>query len=60
MASYADPWMREYNEASKLADDITGITEKETQLASALNMSSFGNRDNLLGPDTKPADDSRV
>ncbi|MFS8008795.1 hypothetical protein Hanom_Chr14g01277081 [Helianthus anomalus] len=119
MASSADPWMREYNEASKLVDDITGmisnrslfgagseaqrhssaiwrkiimlgtrldslqsllkklpakqpLTEKEmdkrrdmlanlrtkvTQMASALNMSSFGNRDNLLGPGTKPADD---
>ncbi|XP_076919641.1 syntaxin-52-like [Bidens hawaiensis] len=119
MASSADPWMREYNEASKLADDITGmiserssfgtgpeaqrhssairrkitilgtrldslqslltklpakqpLTEKEmnrrremlanlrtkvTQMASTLNMSSFGNRDSLLGPDTKPADD---
>ncbi|KAI7739642.1 hypothetical protein M8C21_003124 [Ambrosia artemisiifolia] len=119
MASSADPWTREYNEASKLADDITSmisersslgtgpeaqrhssairrkitilgtrldslqsllaklpakqpLTEKEmkrrrdmlanlrtkvTQMASALNMSSFGNRDSLLGPDTKPADD---
>ncbi|KAM0056212.1 hypothetical protein Hdeb2414_s0006g00215561 [Helianthus debilis subsp. tardiflorus] len=119
MASSADPWMREYNEASKLADDITGIilerssfgagseaqrhssairrkitmlgsrldsfqsllkklpakqplTEKEmnkrrdmlanlrtkvTQMASALNMSSFRNRDRLLGPGTKLADD---
>ncbi|KAJ0817159.1 hypothetical protein HanPI659440_Chr00c08g0720171 [Helianthus annuus] len=36
------------------------LTEKETQMASVLNMSSFGNRDNLFGPDTKPADDSRV
>ncbi|KAI7748004.1 hypothetical protein M8C21_005285 [Ambrosia artemisiifolia] len=119
MASSADPWTREYNEASKLADDITSmvsersslgtgpeaqrhlsairrkitilgtrldslqsllaklpakqpLTEKEmnrrrdmlanlrtkvTQMASTLNMSSFGNRDSLLGPDTKPADD---
>ncbi|MFS7929031.1 putative target SNARE coiled-coil domain-containing protein [Helianthus anomalus] len=119
MAYSVDPWMREYNEASKLADDITGmiserssfgtgpeaqrhssairrkitilgtrldslqslltklpakqpLTEKEmnrrrdmlanlrtkvTQMASALNMSSFGNRDSLLGPDTKPPDD---
>ncbi|KAK9074239.1 hypothetical protein SSX86_006836 [Deinandra increscens subsp. villosa] len=119
MASSSDPWSREYNEASKLADDITSmisernsfgtgpeaqrhssairrkitilgtrldslqslltklpakqpLTEKEmnrrrdmlanlrtkvTQMASALNMSSFGNRDSLLGPDTKPADD---
>ncbi|MFS7908885.1 hypothetical protein Hanom_Chr01g00088291 [Helianthus anomalus] len=119
MASSADPWMREYNEASKLADNITGmiserssfgarsearhhssairrkitmlgtrlgslqsllkklpakqpITKKEmnkrrdmlanlrtnvTQTAEALNMSSFRNRDNLLGPGTKRADD---
>lgn len=118
MASSSDPWTREYNEASKLADDITGmiserssfgtgpeaqrhssairrkitilgtrldslqslltklpakqpLTEKEmnrrrdglanlrtkvTQMASTLNMSNFGNRDSLLGPDVKPAD----
>ncbi|GJY94609.1 syntaxin-51-like protein isoform X2 [Tanacetum coccineum] len=118
MASSSDPWTREYNEASKLADDITGmiserssigtgpeaqrhssairrkitilgtrldslqslltklpakqpLTEKEmnrrrdnlanlrtkvTQMASTLNMSNFGNRDSLLGPDIKPVD----
>lgn len=118
MASSSDQWTREYNEASKLADDITGmiserssfgtgpeaqrhssairrkitilgtrldslqslltklpakqpLTEKEmnrrkdnlanlrtkvTQMASTLNMSNFGNRDSLLGPDIKPAD----
>ncbi|XP_071736589.1 syntaxin-52-like [Rutidosis leptorrhynchoides] len=118
MASSADPWTREYSEASKLADDITGmisdmssvglgpeaqrhssairrkitilgtrldtlqslltklpakqpLTEKEmnrrrdtlnnlrtkvTQMANTLNMSSFGNRDSLLGPDIKPPD----
>ncbi|KAK1418012.1 hypothetical protein QVD17_27148 [Tagetes erecta] len=119
MASSADPWTREYNEASKLADDITSmiserssfgtgpeaqrhssairrkitilgtrldslqslltklpakqpLTEKEmnkrrdmlanlrtkvTQMASTLNMSNFGNRDSLLGPESKPVDD---
>ncbi|KAI3688498.1 hypothetical protein L2E82_46118 [Cichorium intybus] len=95
MASSADPWAREYIEASKLADDITSmisarrtrldslqslltklpakqpLTEKEmnkrrdmltnlrtkvAEMASSLNMSNFGNRDSLLGPDTKPPD----
>lgn len=117
MASSQDPWVREYNEAAKLADDINGmmsdraslpasgpetqrhssnmrrkitilgtkldsllasrfpskqsISEKEmnrrkdavsnlrskvSQIASALNMSNFSNRDSLLGPEIKPAD----
>ncbi|PSR95538.1 Syntaxin-52 like [Actinidia chinensis var. chinensis] len=119
MASSADPWVREYNEAVKLADDINGmisersslaasgpeaqrhasairrkitilgtrldsllsllgklpgkqpLTEKEmnrrkdmlanlrtkvNQMASTLNMSTFGNRDSLLGPEIKTAD----
>ncbi|GJV27142.1 syntaxin of plants 52 [Tanacetum coccineum] len=118
MASYVDPWVREYNEACKLSDDISSmisargsygsgpegqrhssairrkvtilgtrldslqtllsklpaqqpVKEKEmnrrrdmlanmrtkvTQMASTLNMSNFGNRDSLLGPETKPAD----
>ncbi|GFZ12579.1 syntaxin of plants 52 [Actinidia rufa] len=119
MASSADPWVREYNEAVKLADDINGmisersslaasgpeaqrhasairrkitilgtrldslqsllgklpgkqpLTEKEMnrrkdmlanlrtkvkQMASTLNMSTFGNRDSLLGPEIKTAD----
>ncbi|GFZ07393.1 syntaxin of plants 52 [Actinidia rufa] len=126
MASSADPWVREYNEAVKLADDINGMisersslaasgpeaqrhasairrkitilgtrldsllsllgklpgkqplfillyTEpkkemnrrkdmlanlrtKVNQMASTLNMSSFGNRDSLLGPEVKTAD----
>ncbi|KAI8552933.1 hypothetical protein RHMOL_Rhmol06G0306500 [Rhododendron molle] len=119
MASSADSWVREYNEAVKLADDINGmmsernslpvsgpeaqrhasairrkitilgtrldslqslvsklpskqpLTEKEmnrrrdmlsnlrskvNQMASALNMSNFANRDSLLGPEIKPAD----
>ncbi|KAG5546616.1 hypothetical protein RHGRI_018707 [Rhododendron griersonianum] len=119
MASSADSWVREFNEAVKLADDINGmmsersslsasgpeaqrhasairrkitilgtrldslqslvsklpskqpLTEKEmnrrrdmlsnlrskvNQMASALNMSNFANRDSLLGPEIKPAD----
>lgn len=117
MASSSDSWMKEFNEASKLADDINArlgersslppsgpetqrhlsairrkitilgtrldslenllpklpsrqpITEKElhrrqdmlvnlrsksNQMASALNMSRFGNRGDLLGQDNKP------
>ncbi|KAG5392371.1 hypothetical protein IGI04_022334 [Brassica rapa subsp. trilocularis] len=119
MASSSDSWMREYNEALKLAEDINGmisernkssltgpdaqrrasairrkitifgtrleslhsllskihgkpISEKEmnrrkdmignlrsqaNQMASALNMSNFANRDSLLGSEIK-ADDS--
>ncbi|KAI9115671.1 hypothetical protein K1719_013340 [Acacia pycnantha] len=119
MASSSDSWMKEYNEAVKLADDISGmisernsfptsgpetqrhasairrkitilgtrldslqsllsklpgkqpISDKElnrrrdmianlrskvNQMASALNMSNFANRDSLLGPDTKQPD----
>ncbi|KAL5802372.1 hypothetical protein ACOSQ3_030822 [Xanthoceras sorbifolium] len=118
MASASDSWMKEYNEAIKLADDINGMisersslpsgpetqrhasairrkitilgtrldslesllsklpgkqpmSEKEmnrrkdmlsnlrskvNQMASTLNMSSFANRDSLLGPEIKPAD----
>ncbi|KAF5461148.1 hypothetical protein F2P56_020967 [Juglans regia] len=119
MASSADSWMKEYNEALKLADDINGmisdrssfpasgpdaqrhasamrrkitilgtrldslqslllklpgkhpVSEKEmnrrkdmlanlrskvNQMALALNMSNFANRDSLLGPEIKPAD----
>ncbi|KAI4307938.1 hypothetical protein L6164_031062 [Bauhinia variegata] len=118
MAS-SDSWMKEYNEALKLADDISGmisehssfpgsgpetqrhasairrkitilgtrldslqsllsklpgkqpISDKEmnrrkdmlgnlrskvNQMASALNMSNFANRDSLLGPEIKPDD----
>ncbi|KAH0898227.1 hypothetical protein HID58_047795, partial [Brassica napus] len=118
-SSSSDTWMREYNEALKLSEDINGmmsernssaltgpdaqrrasairrkitilgtrldslqsllvkvpgkqhVSEKEmnrrkdmvgnlrskaNQVASALNMSNFANRDSLLGPDTKPDD----
>ncbi|KAJ4909050.1 Syntaxin-52 [Raphanus sativus] len=121
MGSSSDTWMREYNEALKLSEDINGmmsernssgltgpdaqrrasairrkitilgtrldsllqsllvkvpgkqqhVSEKEmnrrkdmvgnlrskaNQVASALNMSNFANRDSLLGTDTKPDD----
>ncbi|XP_010417628.1 PREDICTED: syntaxin-52 [Camelina sativa] len=119
MASSSDAWMRDYNEALKLSDDIHGmmsernasgltgpdaqrrasairrkitilgtrldslqsllvkvpgklnVSDKEmnrrkdmvgnlrsktNQVASALNMSNFANRDSLLGPDIKPDD----
>ncbi|KAF6147491.1 hypothetical protein GIB67_021317 [Kingdonia uniflora] len=119
MASSSDAWLKEFNDASKLADDITSmisersslppsgpelqrhsstirrkitilrtrldnlqsllsklpskqtITDKDmnrrqdllgnlrakaNQMASALNMSNFANRDSLLGQDIKPAD----
>ncbi|XP_071724596.1 syntaxin-51-like isoform X2 [Rutidosis leptorrhynchoides] len=120
MASSSDSWMKEYNEAVKLQEDISGmITEwgsypasgpdtqrhlsairrkitilgtrldslqsllgklpansdkelnrrkdmlgnlrtKVKQMASGLNMSNFGNRDSLLGPEIKPDAMSRT
>ncbi|CAE5957637.1 unnamed protein product [Arabidopsis arenosa] len=123
MASSSDSWMREYNDALKLSEEINGmisersssavtgpdaqrrasairrkitifgtrldslqsllaqihgkpISEKEmnrrkdmvgnlrskaNQMANALNMSNFANRDSLLGPEIKPDDSmSRV
>uniref|UniRef100_A0A251SWQ7 Putative syntaxin of plants 52 n=2 Tax=Helianthus annuus TaxID=4232 RepID=A0A251SWQ7_HELAN len=44
-------------EMNRRRDMLANLRTKVTQMASALNMSSFGNRDSLLGPDTKPADD---
>lgn len=32
MASSADSWMREYNEAVKLADDISGMMSERSSL----------------------------
>lgn len=34
MASSTDPWVREYNEASKLADDITSMISASSSLGS--------------------------
>lgn len=37
-------------------DMLSNLRSKVNQMASALNMSNFANRDNLLGPEIKPAD----
>lgn len=37
-------------------DSLGNLRTKVTQMASALNMSNYANRDSLLGPDSKPAD----
>ncbi|KAI3828353.1 hypothetical protein L1987_02453 [Smallanthus sonchifolius] len=44
-------------EMNKRRDMLANLRTKVTQMASTLNMSNFGNRDSLLGPDTKPADE---
>lgn len=35
---------------------LANLKSKVSQMASTLNMSSFANRDSLLGPEIKPAD----
>ncbi|KAJ0832055.1 hypothetical protein HanPSC8_Chr15g0674331 [Helianthus annuus] len=42
---------------NKRRDMLANLRTKVTHMASALNMSSFRNRDSLLGPGTKLADD---
>ena len=37
-------------------DNLANLRTKVTQMASTLNMSNFGNRDSLLGPDIKTSD----
>ena len=37
-------------------DMVGNLRSKANQVASALNMSNFANRDSLLGPETKPDD----
>lgn len=37
-------------------DMLSNLRSKVNQMASALNMSNFANRDSLLGPEIKPAD----
>ena len=37
-------------------DMLGNLKSKVTQMATALNMSNFANRDSLLGPEIKPAD----
>lgn len=37
-------------------DMLSNLRTKVNQMASTLNMSNFANRDNLLGPESKPGD----
>lgn len=37
-------------------DMLANLRSRVNQMASTLNMSSFGNRDSLFGPEIKPAD----
>ncbi|XP_023525788.1 syntaxin-51-like [Cucurbita pepo subsp. pepo] len=43
-------------EMNRRRDMIANLRSKANQMASALNMSNFANRDSLLGPEIKPAD----
>lgn len=47
---------RTEKEMNKRRDMLTSLRTKVAQMASSLNMSNFGTRDSLLGPDTKPPD----
>lgn len=43
-------------EMNRRKDMVGNLRSKTNQVASALNMSNFANRDSLLGPDIKPDD----
>ncbi|EXB81099.1 hypothetical protein L484_014031 [Morus notabilis] len=43
-------------EMNRRKDMLANLRSKVNQMASALNMSNFANRDSLLGPEIKPAD----
>lgn len=47
---------RPEKEMNRRRDMIGNLRSKAKQMASALNMSNFANRDSLLGPEIKPAD----
>jgi len=47
---------RSDKEMNRRKDMIASLRSKVNQMASALNMSNFANRDSLLGPDIKEAD----
>ena len=47
---------RPEKEMNRRRDMIANLRSKANQMASALNMSNFANRDSLLGPEIKPAD----
>lgn len=43
-------------EMNRRKDMVGNLRSKANQVASALNMSNFANRDSLLGPEIKPDD----
>lgn len=47
---------RSEKEMNRRKDMLANLRSKTNQMASALNMSNFANRDSLLGPEIKPAD----
>lgn len=47
---------RTEKEMNRRKDMLANLKSKVTQMASTLNMSSFANRDSLLGPEIKPVD----
>lgn len=47
---------RSDKELNRRRDMLLNLRSKVSQMASALNMSNFANRDSLLGPEIKQAD----
>ena len=47
---------RPEKEMNRRRDMIANLRSKANQMASTLNMSNFANRDSLLGPEIKPAE----
>lgn len=47
---------RSEKEMNRRKDMVGNLRSKANQVASALNMSNFANRDSLLGPEMKPDD----
>ncbi|WMV39939.1 hypothetical protein MTR67_033324 [Solanum verrucosum] len=50
------PVCRSEKEMNRRKDMLANLKSKVSQMASTLNMSSFANRDSLLGPEIKPVD----
>ncbi|KAL8103417.1 hypothetical protein AgCh_027839 [Apium graveolens] len=46
-----------YKEMNRRKDMLANLRSKVNQMASTLNMSNFANRDNILGPESKPVDE---
>lgn len=47
---------RTEKDMNRRKDMLANLRSRVNQMASTLNMSSFGNRDSLFGPEIKPAD----